>query len=989
MIKEIKYNGFTATPSDYECPDGELSAAINILPEEGEINPILPSSPLFTLPDNHKVVFVHKNTGYEHYIVYDEENKQFWYYDETAESTWHLRSILTISFTMTGINAVGNTLIILGENSMRYVLWADGQYRLLGDHLPHISLSFGLQGHPRLYSVSGDTHSTFTINFDSMSEAQLYTEFSENNKTRITEQIMAKVNKFVADQSVKKGRFCLPFFVRYALRLYDGSLAMHSAPVLMNPCTTNNPIVYWTEIHGDSSGYNNATCNMMLVACDLDYKYYSALSDDFSSWTDIVKSVEVFISKPIYTYDINGKIKNCAEADDFDSVFIGKLYANGSTPQGQAAEDKYISPIDGNAFDYYAQWEYCKIYAMYFKSDRTAQWGCFRLPEFTGNKVSESLSDTSLFYKLCSIDISSLSSTRQVIAIDDDYLESLVSREVMTDDYLSHDKLGANYAHAYNSRLSLSGITRSLFKGFYLNEMLAYCNRRYNYSKGENNTLSITAVIGSFDKYAVIVNIRENGEEKEVLCNGSSVNIDFLQNFLSDEVTYYNPATGQAVTEMSKESWGCYLFYPNANAYRMSIIATWQNPLSGHNMQIYDIDLKPHDQLNGAYALLSYGSVRSSHGTYSGDLSESTDYVSVFNKIYTSEVDNPFVFPALGINTVGTGSILAICSAVKALSQGQFGQFPLYAFTDEGVWALEPSDTGSYKAVQPVTRDVCNNPDSITQIDTAVLFTTDRGIMLISGSNSQCISDSINSVDAFDIDVLPGITSLVDDRIATVTDFVPFKTFLLNAKMLYDYTNQRIIVYNPNRRYAYVYSLKSKQWGLMQSDIKDSINSYPDALALVSVPVTASDAPSDVSDTPSDVSEASPSESSSSNESETTPSAINTVFNFSQTVTGDAPVNGLLITRPLKLDAPDVLKTIDTVIQRGYFRRGHVKTILYGSRDLFNWKLIYSSTDHYLLGFRGTPYKYFRIALLCSLTKDESIFGCTVQYTPRLLNQPR
>jgi hypothetical protein len=115
----------------------------------------------------------------------------------------------------------------------------------------------------------------------------------------------------------------------------------------------------------------------------------------------------------------------------------------------------------------------------------------------------------------------------------------------------------------------------------------------------------------------------------------------------------------------------------------------------------------------------------------------------------------------------------------------------------------------------------------------------------------------------------------------------------------------------------------------------------------------------------------------------------NTVFNFSQTASGDAPVNGLLITRPLKLDQPDILKTIDTIIQRGYFRKGHVKTILYGSRDLFNWQLIYSSTDHYLRGFRGTPYKYFRIVLLCSLTKDESIFGCTVQYTPRLLDQPR
>ena len=55
------------------------------------------------------------------------------------------------------------------------------------------------------------------------------------------------------------------------------------------------------------------------------------------------------------------------------------------------------------------------------------------------------------------------------------------------------------------------------------------------------------------------------------------------------------------------------------------------------------------------------------------------------NKIYTSEINNPFHFPVLGINTIGTGTILGISSAVKALSEGQFGQFPLYAFTSEGV----------------------------------------------------------------------------------------------------------------------------------------------------------------------------------------------------------------------------------------------------------------------------------------------------------------
>lgn len=98
---------------------------------------------------------------------------------------------------------------------------------------------------------------------------------------------------------------------------------------------------------------------------------------------------------------------------------------------------------------------------------------------------------------------------------------------------------------------------------------------------------------------------------------------------------------------------------------------------------------------------------------------------------------------------------------------------------------------------------------------------------------------------------------------------------------------------------------------------------------------------------------------------------------------------GLAVTRPLNLDAVNIHKTIDSIIQRGNFAKGKVQSVLYGSRDLINWHLVWSSKDHYLRGFRGTPYKYFRIALLCNLAPGESIYGASVQFTPRLTNQPR
>ena len=95
------------------------------------------------------------------------------------------------------------------------------------------------------------------------------------------------------------------------------------------------------------------------------------------------------------------------------------------------------------------------------------------------------------------------------------------------------------------------------------------------------------------------------------------------------------------------------------------------------------------------------------------------------------------------------------------------------------------------------------------------------------------------------------------------------------------------------------------------------------------------------------------------------------------------PIEGLLVTRPLKLGNADGLKTIHTLLQRGVFQHGDVKTILYGSRDLYNWHLVASSVDNTLRGLRGTPYKYFRIAALVTLDPGESLSGATVDFEPR------
>lgn len=952
MIKDIRYSGFATAPSDYDCPDGQLAVSLGAIVEDGALHPIRKPSELFTLEDEGTVLALHDGR----YIISDSaRTKLSW---KVGEKSVEFGSTDT---PVTQVTSLGNTLIALTANGPVYFLWSDGVYKTLGSKIPDVDISFGLIGRPRLFSVSDESKSTFTVSGFSIKESDLAKEFKKEDKETITNQIMAKVNKFVAEQTVQKGRFCLPFFVRYALRLYDGSLVMHSAPILMNPCTKGGPAVLWTRIKGKDSEYTSATCDIMLMAATLDYKLIDAaepdgmlevkdVSERLSDWKDIVKSVDVYISRPIYTYDQGGYISNMSDTDNLDSVFIGKLYAsNGNEEEttNKREEDKLIGKYSSYGFlNYYAEWDFSRIYAMYFSENRTYPNTTFHLPEFSEGKVRETLQNTASFYKLCSIPIEELTankSKRTEIVVDDEYLQSLTNREVMTDDYLTHDRITAEDAHVYNNRLNLSGLSRKPFRGFYAESMFAWCDSTVSFDIDEKKdyTIFIQKSDGTYyPSYKMMVLINEDGITESVSASYPNGYLGMLQ-FLSYETTIKGEG-GKDITIMKKRSHGCYMFYPNANAYKIVIY--------NGGKAVYMADLTPHEFLNGAYCLLDYDMIRENN--YSSVsippepiIPEGTIEFPfpMPNKLYTSEVNNPFYFPLSGINTVGTGRIIGISSAAKALSEGQFGQFPLYAFTTEGVWAMEVAANGTYSARQPISRDVCTGRESITQMDSSVLFATERGIMQISGSAVSCITDSIDADKPFSPASLPLLHLISQD--ATNFKATPLRQFVNGCSMVYDYTNQQVIVSNPEYDHALVLSLKSGQWAHMAIKIDRAVPSYPNALAMME----------------------------------------NTLVDFSNRL--DEEVQVSLITRPFKLDAPDIHKTIRQIIQRGVGNTGI--QALYASNDLQNWVSVWACNGARMGAFSGTPYKYFRMALSLEATADTSLSGFSVEYLPKLTDRLR
>ena len=696
--------------------------------------------------------------------------------------------------------------------------------------------------------------------------------------------------------------------LRYAYRLYDGSLIKHSAPILMIASSDLAPQAFVNYYFGiEENWISSIEVEIAAVTHQIDFAAVSQVFvNNIKNWKDIVKSIDVFVSSPIYTYDQNGLCQRLSKITETSDCYTVCKHTNQT-----ASTERYPIRYQYNTLG--------KLYAFTFNpTTLTRPTGRLMLPQRNKDAIKTDIKECSQFYFLESIKIDTLSTERTLINVKDNYLETLETRELMTDDYDSHDKIMPKFLYPYNARLNIANINKMLFRGYNTNSL-------FNYSNGYVANIADNAPT-AMDKelpVSAFVFIKQDGK-------------GIIVKNVGGWIGYNMPML--------------FFYYPNPNAYKAVIQC---------ENSYYEVPLERHTFLNGAFYFNGWEDLRSTaksveEPTISGD-NERT--IRIPNNIYTSEVNNPFFFPATNITSINTDNISAISSATKALSEGQFGQFPLYAFTSDGVWALEVSKTGSFSAVQPITRDVAINTESICQIDSAVLFASDRGIMIINGSTTQCISDIINTEDLFDIKTLPKHKAMIDIFNSNATEnekiciddisMLPFKDFISGCQMVYDYTHQHIIIYNPSVKYAYVFSLKSKTWGMMHSNILGNVNSYPEALAMVKGEKLVDFSKSDATSTAT-----------------------------------------LIITRPLKFDSSQY-KTINTIIQRGNFKKGHIKQILYGSNDLQQWHTVWSSTDENMRGFRGSPYKYFRLAVIGNLEKDESIFGFTTEFEDRLTNRLR
>lgn len=985
MQQSIRYKGLSLTPDEMAVENGALSLCGNLELHDGALRPaIIAGTPLtnkintFSEGDT-KLLYIHESGSYKHFIgMYLSGNSPDirWYNSEGELK----KSIVVFDegVTIRSITSVGNTLILITSAGTYYALFQkdndpEGDYEFLGEKPPFLELSFTLGWEEKLdYGLGG-----IEINDNETSKKGFYEAFQQTNLTcdetfikvsgsnfkggdkcieikaakqsEVTESIYALINR-TNNIIARNGLFYANFMIRYCYRMFDGSMIMHSAPLFMPTQVPNSYLVYCHNVY-----FNGSTITYGEVPGGRHHIIEKV--EDSVKYTDVIKGVTIDPNKWMLEHpdEVEKKYKFNISKITFmyypralrlKYSLFGNIELLKKWNDVIKSVDVFITPPITNV-DTNEKINSLEIYpASYYQIDRGAvveEWSntdgsitCIttvRFPTISKDAYNNKLRNTSAFYKVASLPVSELKErTTSELPIDKTAVYNISLQEQMKDDYKTHNLLTAKGGYVYNHRLNLFGITEKLFSGFSRTTMFPSATTLYDKDK-DNSTRIITKIV-------TVLNTTSG--KKYVERNINTTDSYLLQDYM--------------IINLPK-------FYPDPRAEKMVIFTTDKKKIE----YIYSFTLKECEELNGA---MHMGDFQDNPNSYIISSFPYTidDTVELPNKIYTSETDNAFYFPVNAINTVGIGTIQGIAATTRALSQGQFGQYPLMAFSTDGIWAMDVSAQGTYSSIHPISRDVCSNPLSITQLDQSVFFVTNRSANRVAESQIASMSDVLDGP-FFNIVSHMGKfynyfleakgdtteTMIFKKRMQQLIDFSESPIdFFQRCQVIYDYKNSRIFCLDVSNRaksasadtIALCYSIRDQAWStLLIKNVLTALNSYPHPyIQFRDGSVICLDKGYDYSD--------------------------------------DTQYHGIIVTRTLKFDEDGVPDSIT-----GYLHSLTTDSVplmwIYGSHDNQNWHYLGrcgGMKSNYMV---SKSYRYFRIALYLKMKTMSQYFATRLEVIRR------
>lgn len=910
MVQEIDFKGLSFSPSDHECQDGDLGCMVNLLNEDGALKAITlrGGEMVGEIPSACSIVTVHKNSGYCHWVLdCVEDEVHTWKWTEKNGTGGGLFT-LPSGFEPKSVTTMGNMVCFVGETETVYALWKDGAYVVFSLKDLDYTVEINNKNKPerKNFHLEADFGSDFISHFtadplpgyDTKDPEGFYNYVSEVHVTKSGSMALWSGLDAKLTQEIEEEDHS----ERWLRHITLGVAAVR----LFDGSLINVSDIFMLGPLG-SQEYE--------VTCDRTYSN---------------KKVSGYMDAHCHT--VNVSMQKASELGDIIqgvSIYLttGSQY------------------LDTN-----------KSYKLDIGSSNSGAFlGTFTWDRLKGEKLYEAI-DGEVF---C------LTKTIKPEELDTDvYLERVTgAEEAMTLSDFRRSDIGGDYSYGYNNRLHIASVRQGLgspmvprvlqlwpenisdagYHGMYgqqihfngatthvMMDMVFDVNGEMN-GESYRHTFNVDGLHYPFDP---IVSMPHTGAKKMTL---------YMKVYFAGGTQYFK----KQMTLHQSASWGC--------GYYVDLS-------SSDNIQL----MQSHDYVPGGLGQTGQWVQRTDW-----ESSDATEFEAMWNRenpewpvqesvIKVSEVNNPLVFPVGNTVRVGAGKILGLATNTEAISEGQFGVAPLYAFTDEGVWPLEVNNTGTYRSLgQPSSRDVVTDAKSITPIDKGVLFATKRGVMIIRGNQVECLTESLNGI-PWDSTCLPHHQEIMGGMDPAVVDYQRLEDFLPDSRMLYDYARQRVYIYHEEYDYALVLSLRTGLWGAVEKGrLQGGVPWYPETYILRQdyngKEIVDLSVPSDMTE----------------------------------------KIGVMCCSRPLSFEARDVHKSVMHAVVRGLAHlRGsgeesRLGCALYGSNDLYHWQAVNSSTNQYLRGRYGQPWKWWRIAIVGEMDEAETIDGVTADIKVRLNNRLR
>lgn len=297
--------------------DGGMQSLVGWRMQDGNMR-LQPSAVKVEIPlkEKESLLYVHKNDSYEHYVLYDGAGFLVVRDISGGELLYVKSSVIT------SVTSIGNILVVMTDNKIDNYVWDGEEYRdITKGIMPYIGILWEEKKDEEGVSTEITSDAIDIVpdvslgSYDALIGGPYpYQIKNKHIVLQLTEQMQGLASNYRMNASLQNVMVD-NYLVRYGYRMYDGNYIYVSEPILVKNEEAEMHIssakwsanTGWEVLQGAKvKGYGH-TLKMDMRELSLDNELIKG---------NIITAVDVFISLPIYLFDVDRPVNAVLSAKE-------------------------------------------------------------------------------------------------------------------------------------------------------------------------------------------------------------------------------------------------------------------------------------------------------------------------------------------------------------------------------------------------------------------------------------------------------------------------------------------------------------------------------------------------------------------------------------------------------------------------------------------------------------------------------------------------